>query len=799
MNRPSEAPPSPPPRRPSAALRAYLWPALLVAIASLAMWLAFARDTPGERPLTAGDANAPAASTREADAAVAPTRELTGRVVDDRGSPLADARVQVRRTSSESTEPPLADVRSDLEGRFRVVDAPTELLTLEVTREGHESKEQTLRADEAGPITLVLARQGELAVALRDQPGRSVSSAEIVITGPGIWPAQAARASSQGEHVFKGLPAGAYAARARHGSRVGSRSEAVLVVPGERTTVELVLAEGEKLEGTVLDLHTRKPLAGASVSVQDLTPGIDAFTTRSDARGAFAFAGLWPGAVRVEVQREGYASDSRELTLPTSGRVELPLAGAAALSGVVVDEAGEPVSGARLSVATSEGLPLDLASEKSEGQAVGELGVTEGPVPTIPLQPEGEFALGTLAAESDRRGRFRIERLAPGELALYVARSGFVPARVVVRELQPHLEKSEVRVVLKRAGRVLGRIVDARGRALASVYVAAHASGIDQSAVTDARGEYVLRDVLGDVQVEAQPDGHTLLRCRVQVHAGADARCDLTAETAVHALTMRVVDEYGAGLEGARVVLTAGAAQQTSSQVTRRDGTALLRELPAPPYRLDVVLAGYLSVRELVVSEAERELRVELARASTLAGFVVDAQGLPVPSAFVATEDGQVSSETRDDGTFVLPEVAAGTHTLVAQHGSAGTGRSSEVRARPSERLDGIRVVLSGRFLVSAADAATPRRPLRSERDARPDLTLEQRGRVLVVTQVAPSGPAQRAGLRIGDVVSAIDGEPLLSAAHARGVLRDPPGRSAVVRVLRNQRAVNLRYRRPAL
>ena len=53
--------------------------------------------------------------------------------------------------------------------------------------------------------------------------------------------------------------------------------------------------------------------------------------------------------------------------------------------------------------------------------------------------------------------------------------------------------------------------------------------------------------------------------------------------------------------------------------------------------------------------------------------------------------------------------------------------------------------------------------------------------------------------MRAGDVIAAVDGEDVLSAAHARGMLRDPPNTNARVRLLRSRQPVNVRYRRAGL
>jgi hypothetical protein len=710
-------------------------------------------------------------------------RALQGLIQDDRDQPLAEALVRV---SSPEYAGELRETKTDANGRFRIADLPGATLRVEVTRAGHEGRVVTLSARDDATLTFVLARQGELRVALRDTPGTPVDDAEIVITGPGLWPAQAARADTKGEALFVGLAAGEYNVRARRAGRVAIGGLSA-IVPGKRTEAELTLSEGPTLKGSVLDAQSQKPLANARVSVQDLTPGLDATTVTTDAQGSFAAAGLWPGAARVDVQRDGYAPLGRELELPARAPLVIALEGAASLSGVVVDEAGKPIAGAQLSVSTGDGLPIDLA-----GPREGELGVTQGPVPQVPRSSSPEFALGTFATESDAAGAFQIARLAPQPLILHVLKPGFLSERLNVDDLAPHAEKKNLRVVLHAAGRVVGKVTDARGVGLQAVYVLARAGEREQSTLTNRDGEYALRDLLGEVAVEAMPDGRTTLRCKLQLKANEEARCDLTADSALHTLQLRVVDEYGNALEGARVLVNA-AKGVSESGFSRPDGTLTIGELPPPPYKLDVTLAGYLELDDLPVDGSEKELRIQLGRAASLGGVVVDVLGHAVPGAFVSTAEGESSSETDSAGVFALHGVPPGPHTLVAHHGGAGDGRSAEIRARASERLDGIRIALKGRYQPDA-DASVAR-----VREVRADFGLEARGRVFVITQVAANGLASKAGLRVGDVVSAVDGEPPLSTAHARGLLRDPPGRVATVRVLRDRRPINLRYKRPSL
>ena len=139
----------------------------------------------------------------------------------------------------------------------------------------------------------------------------------------------------------------------------------------------------------------------------------------------------------------------------------------------MVDESGRGVSGALLSVSSREGLPITASHLAKRLETPGELGVTQGPVPRIPLVPAYSFALGTLAAESDAAGAFRIEGLKPGSLVLRASRPGYAAVTLTPEPLAPHSARSDLRIVLREAGRIEGRVVDARNRGVGGVYVAA--------------------------------------------------------------------------------------------------------------------------------------------------------------------------------------------------------------------------------------------------------------------------------------------------------------------------------------
>lgn len=797
----SETPPEPEvnaPERRRQRVPRWLWP--FAALACLLLgWLALRGGAApsATAPTPGSDAGLPTAQTPRA------RMSIEGFVRNDLGAPLERVAIEVVLLESPDGAP--REALTDANGHFALHDLPREHVSVSATRDGHESDEQTLLPGDPHSLEFVLTRQGELLVLLRDEPGRAVDGAEVVLTGPELWPPRSAHANGQGEVLFKGLASGTYAARARKQDRIAAPSPLTRVIPGERGRLELALRQGETLRGTVIDGDSKRPLAGVKLSVQDLTPGITPVEGVSDREGAFALHGLWPVAVRLELAADGYARGFEELKLPHDAPLALALRGAVTLAGRVLDERGKPIANAAVSLSTDQERTLDVVPYRpalTDG-GVGELGVTAGEVPTIPLSPARGWSLGTLAAYSDERGNFRIEGLPPVPLMLSAAHAGYASVTSELRKLAPHTSRTDLELVLRSAGRVQGRLVDARGEPVSDVVISASSSSGEHSTSTDERGEFVLSDVLGELTITASPAGYVAPHCRVTVLSGESARCDLRIASPLFTLPVRVVDEVGFALEGAEVTATyelagpGGKARRSVTRLSEADGTASLGELPAPPYALDVSLAGYVDLENLEVAQADREVRVQLRRAATLAGVVLDALGRPVPSAVVSS-DGPESTESDSDGTFTLRGVSPGALTLSASHPRAGRGKSSEVRARPSDTLSGVRIVLDGRY-EALSDAGASEPVAEAAQPTPSDSAFAQRGRSVVVAKVLAGTPAARAGLSEGDVLQAIDGEAPLSAAHARGLLRYPPGRVASVRVQRDKRSLTLRYRRPPL
>jgi hypothetical protein len=227
-----------------------------------------------------------------------------------------------------------------------------------------------------------------------------------------------------------------------------------------------------------------------------------------------------------------------------------------------------------------------------------------------------------------------------------------------------------------------------------------------------------------------------------------------------------------------------------------RDGSFELTHLPEGPYQVTVSAESYVpATREgqLSGSEVSAALRIELMHAASVSGEVVDSLGRIVWNAqvtFGATPDWARATRSDHAGRFRLHGVPEGDHTLHARHGDLVASSGAPVRVVEGEDSPGAVIRLPGVVEEDVADeapatrAATPRSG---------PLELGMRGARVVVERVAAESTAGRAGLQEGDVLVSVDGEPVRSAAQARGMLNRGRG-SRTLQVRREQTLLELSY-----
>lgn len=458
--------------------------------------------------------------------------------------------------------------------------------------------------------------------------GRAVEGAEVAVEGD-----TAHKTDSAGDALIELSRTGSHVVRARKGSLVASAP----IRPGRSPSrrLELSLAEGLALRGELVD-EDGAPRAGA---VRGATRAEEPLET--DGTGHFELAPRPLGdVVYLTGEAPGCANGSTErfTIAPRGGAVRLSVRCAATVRGQVLDADGSPVPGALVS---SKGAPVDLETR------------------------------------TDLTGRFALQ-LAPGTMRLFVEQKGYRLHQ------QPVTVPSsgDVIIVLDAGGSISGRVVDARGRGVAGVKVAAVPAVFEELVLvtegkasagkTDATGQFELPALeAGRWVVLANPnDAPLALSEPVALQPGERRRGLELKLTGDVDLTGVVVDARGAPVPGATLEfdpsedkalllqtfanLATGRYQAAAVAMPRQvvsgvDGRFTFKAMPLSPMPLTVTAEGFEETRQRV-SRGE-QVRIELRRPTrwTITGRATDDRGKPLPTFEV---NGSVF--TPADGRFDL-------------------------------------------------------------------------------------------------------------------------------------------------
>ena len=480
--------------------------------------------------------------------------------------------------------------------------------------------------------------------------------------------------------------------------RLESNLEVVQALEVEREVARIeVPAAGPEdafVHGRVVD-ENDAPVAGAEVTLRRAQPS-DAMAAAiriaqqggeepdgpgatSDAEGRFELEDLAVGRYDLEVRAGGFAPAK----VPGvrvgegGGRVDLGtvvLAPGASIAGRVADPDGRAIAGAEVTVHPGRD---------------GLMALSAG------FGPRGRV-------ETDADGRFAVADLPSGQpVVLTVAKEGY--GSEVTSSLRPPADG--IAVVLRPAGRLEGRVVDARGRPIAGARVMAHP---DHREVRSAELMMARQDRPAWARSDA--DGRFLIEdvepgiLRVIAHAKSYQQAVLSGLelTAGAEREIEIVLEAGAVVEG-RVTTADGvpvAAASVSVAPRREPGGGNSFVVTSADsggttdaeghYRVDGVAVGPASI---TVFYGERQRLMEaievrpggnvvdlvLERGFEVAGQVVSADGDPVGGAvlilmetpqpgFPGSFGGRLPSQAVSgaDGTFTLTDVAAGSYRVTA-------------------------------------------------------------------------------------------------------------------------------------
>lgn len=603
---------------------------------------------------------------------------LAGTVRGADGKGVAGAEVSYwLRQPSTSSLPGLPIARRvaacSADGAWSAASVAPGSYSLQATAPGFAESEVSLvevARGERGQVEFTLAPQSPLAGRVVDPLGKPVDGAEITVRQeaqrlePGMTRKEraqslllrrkaTARSASDGTFKVDGLAAGPYSVSvAKEG--FGHRPQTVQA-PDEKVELRLLAAgvvrgevvdeRGLPVPGASLELTARSdrrpPAAGQAGRKAAGTPGRTARqSAHADAQGRFRFADLADGAWTLEAVPRGekwteasaYGLAAVEVQPGAEAEVRLALAATLSIAGVVVDTAGRPVEGAKVTLAGED-------RERSGGR-----------MPS--------FRTATSAAD----GMFALRGLTKGAYRLSARKVLF--KRASVEGVQAGTQTA--RLELEGLAAVRGQVVDVLGRPV----TAFEANG---EAVSDPEGRFAVairRSETMSVTLSAPGFAPSVRSFPVMEGQDHDAgRVVLTGGRRVtgkafEAATRTPVAGVRVHLGEERLgALALGKDRSPSTGAAVTDGAgAFALQVEDGLVRLEVDHPRYK--RTVVeVPPGVSDLEVPLARGATLRGRVLDREGHPQRALLFATSrgGGRAVTEVEEDGNFELGGLAGGT------------------------------------------------------------------------------------------------------------------------------------------
>jgi len=632
---------------------------------------------------------------------------LRGRVVDPQGRPLPGAAVLAIHQSALgdrafSPSDPVADrAVTDPQGRFELPHVrPEQSYEIRASRAGAFPAAQSATVGDPAmqprDLTLVLAPARTARGKVQDPAGRPIAGAEAVAR-PALRPGSAddgpaeamaspaVQSDAQGVFSLPELPAAevelsvrrkGYAPAVFPALRIPSGTGPAGTGPADLGVV--MLRPGTTLAGRVID-HRGQAVPGGEVFLLDQPAGPNEMDRALEDRkpaakvaadGLFSIEDLARGTpVHVVVRAPGYLTALvRAVRPPTAKPVVIRLEPEAALVGRVVDEAGDPVPGARIDLHWQAFLPEE------------------------PDRPVGEPILRNTRADGE--GRFELRGLPalPGGTTARVSVTAptFVPLEAVEVELPRPATAGELRLVLERGAVLQGRVTTAAGEPVPAVRVGVGGS----AASTNDDGLYWLEGAeLGRQEVLFLHPSYGRVAKPFEIQPGINV-LDVSFEPGVE-VTGRVVDDTGKPVPGARVELAPENRFEPRQyrDVTGEDGRFRLAPVLAGKYRLKAGANGFTDTERpgtlAVAGEPVSNLEVTLDRGAVLSGRIL---GLP------AEDLAQVEVEARGDngetvaawtdgrGRYEIRSLAPGDWTVTARLWDDQRQARTRIAIRRSDR-----------------------------------------------------------------------------------------------------------------
>jgi protocatechuate 3,4-dioxygenase beta subunit/5-hydroxyisourate hydrolase-like protein (transthyretin family) len=728
---------------------------------------------------------------------------LSGRVVDERGTPIEGATIQVFRGGGRSAirdfvrrmQVRSETVRTARDGSFKATRLePGGGQRLDVRHEDYEDRSMggidlSPGATTSG-ISVVLRTGLALEGLVKDEEDRPLGGVEVelqqsrtfrgrrggmsvTMLGPGSRPRK--ETGTDGRFAFRGLAAGDYTLIARRPGYARVTLDPVkLAEDGNLEPLELILAPGATISGFLRDgsgagapgWHVSARAAGEGGGPA-FGPGGLRTEEPSGPDGAFLIEGLAEGEVYdLQVMGpKGLGPRLADVTAPADD-VEITVEGGGRIHGRVVDaESGGPVSDFEVSY-------------RPDARAGVRFFFAGGRGGRGPYQPQSFHA---------EDGAFVLEDVSPGRWTVEVSAEGFQPGSASGVVVEEGRSTEGIDIALSKGGTITGQVVESRsGQPILDATVRAELSGGterrgmprvlgrgENEAVTDADGRYEVTGLApGTWTVTASHPEWSEATVSVELE---DAPAIANLRLGLGATITGVVLAAGRPVAGAEVAL--GAAGEAGfrgfaggeSSLTGEDGRFRFERLSPGRYTLTALLRSQSSppVEAAVSADGTQEVTLTLSEGAVIHGTIA---GLPetqlgrVSVSAMGPDRYFASTRSGADGTFELTGVPEGSITLRASAGDfvTSTRTASTTVAIEAGQLDAyaeivfeagyrveVRVSRSGQGVpdafVNAFPEAGPGRGASGRTDEMGTCVLEglQDGRYTVLASVQ-NGPPVR-------------------------------------------------------
>lgn len=621
---------------------------------------------------------------------------VEGRVEDPLGRPVAGA--QVHALATAWTEHALPDVvaSTDAEGRFELW-LPEGSLVVSAEAEGYATGDATVVA----PTAQAVVRLGWESVIV----GRTIDAATrapipfalVHASGHEGGGDVTTRADAYGAFRLRGLAAGRYTVDAEAPSRRGRTKSSIVLAPNEVTNeIEIAMDAARQVVGRVSLSPSGVPCDDGSAWLRD-REGASVWGVM-DRGGWVRFAAVPSGTYEVHLRCDGREQSATGAGLVVGDAdlldVTWTVAEGLGARGVVVDDAGKPVSGVLVSARRESGGGWASATTAKDGGFV-----------LVGLR-EGSWSLSTSH-----------ERFAEAE------------AKLVVAEGQ---EPAPLRIQLETGATLRGKVVDEDGRPVAGLEIRVTGSSWRHTVTRDDGSYAILGLPTGSVELSAARASHAVAIVDPKpttgespdpvvvtvVAAGETKELDLRVEREAFVVSGVVVDEDGAAVaEAAVVVEREGDGPDAAAIVKHRCDGAIVtdgagrfvaKDLPKGRYTVRACRRGVGTafVRHV---EPGRSVAIVLAPMATLRGTIVREDGTSPPRALLTIEDLDLGTSRREDvvleaGRFAFGELPGGRYRLHAASGDTTAKTSVDLIASADVTTRLVLVAQTPPALVEAVD-----------------------------------------------------------------------------------------------